>query len=546
MHTARSLSAFVVLVSTLVNTQSPIVDLGYGQYQGAVNLTANITSFLGIRFAAPPLGDLRWRAPQPPVSVPGLQPATAQPNQCTLAASKGLSPTNPLESRATGDPPETEDCLFVSVYYPSDAAGTPPTRLPTLVWLHGGGYIAGRTSVYNGGDIIKASKRGVVVVLVQYRLGIFGFLSGTAVKNDGALNAGLLDQQFAMRWVNEHIAKFGGDPAEVTIWGQSAGAGSVIQHIIANGGHTEPQLFKNAITSSTFLLLNITTAIRSPMSVLLQLSSCGLNARQTIFNQALEQTNCTTARDSMACLRGTPSDILERANNNISAAAFYGTFALVPVVDGEFIQQSPIVALRERKVNGEALLSITNAFEGVLFVNQSVPMPVADYALQLFPGLGEKQANTIKKLYGGLGNDLFQVNALQGESIFICPTYYLLDAFHGRAFKGEFAVPPATHASDLGYYFPSLTTLSVPAVNNTVFTSAFADSFMSFIVNHDPNAKLNPETIAPRWKMWHKGSTEMLFNITRSGEAVVLPIETEGALLERCRFWNGVGDLTGQ
>ncbi|KAK6981766.1 COesterase domain-containing protein [Favolaschia claudopus] len=377
---------------------APTVNLGYAQYQGAVNAANNITHFLGVRYAAAPLGDLRFRAPQPPATI-----------------SSGSSPTNPLAPRQTI--PQSEDCLFLNVFYPSNAAGAPLKNLPTLVWIHGGGYLAG-------------SANGVVVVVIQYRLGVFGFLPGAAVKKSGSLNAGLLDQDFALRWVQQHITKFGGDPAKVTIWAK---------HLVANGGQTKPQLFRGAITSSSFL-----------------------------------PSHCATANDALTCLRGVAATTLETANTNINSAGFFGTFVVVP---------RPTVSLAQRKVNGKALLAVTNAFEGTVFVDQN--------------------ANTVGALYAGLGNQQFQVNAVQGECIF-----------------WRIRIPPALHGNDVAYYFPNG---NAPPFNNTAFINAFAQSFTSI------------------------GNTEMLFNKTAdTNEPVVHQITTAGSLLQRCRFWDSVGNLTAQ
>ncbi|KAJ7917673.1 Alpha/Beta hydrolase protein [Mycena leptocephala] len=528
------LAAATVLLTAPVAQSFPIVDLGYAQYQGSVNTANNITHFWGIRYAAPPLGDLRFRAPQPPVNMTGVQPATTQPNECFQAGS-GKSPTNPLETRAT-QMVQTEDCLFLN-----NAAGTPPANLPTLVWIHGGGYHSGNIGKYNGEDIIRQSNRGVVVVLIQYL--ITGFLAGSEVKRNGALNAGLLDQDFALRWVNQHISKFGGDPSKVTIWGESAGAGSVLQHVIANGGQTEPQLFRAAITSSTFL----------PSQYLYNDS-----ASEVVFFSAA----CTTAADSMACLRAVNGTALETANRNINRSGFYGTFLVAPVVDGDFITQRPTLSLMEGKVNGEALLAVTNTFEGTIFVNQekkNASVTAAQYSLELFPGFSTAQANTVGTLYADLGSQQFQVNAVQGESIFICPTYYLLNAFPGRSFKGEFAIPPGLHGRDVPYYFSEN-----PPFNNTKFIDAFAQSFTSFIVNLNPNIKIDPTTITPHWNKFDIRNTEMLFNKTPAGEPVVRPIQATNALVQRCRyvfaydhrlfiiikfpprFWESVGNLTAQ
>ncbi|KAJ7149255.1 Alpha/Beta hydrolase protein [Mycena crocata] len=507
---------------------APIVDLGYAQYQGAVSAT-NITHFLGIRYTAAPLGDLRFRAPQPPAIVPGVQDATVQPNQC-FQTSKGLSPTNPLETRAAAEVGSVEDCLFLNVYHPSDAIGTPVKDLPVIVFIHGGGYLAGQASTNNGEDLIKQSNRGIVVVIIQYRLSVFGFLPGAAVKKDGALNAGLLDQDFALRWTNKNIRLFGGDPSRVTIWGQSAGAGSVLQHVVANNGRTKPQLFRAAMTSSTFRPAQY--HYNDPIPEL-------------SFSRVVAGANCTAAADVMACLRSTDADVLQAINIEINNGAFFGTYTLVPVVDGDFITQRPTLFLLQGKVNGEAILSVTNTFEGTKFVNQSTgdTANVAQYALTLFPNFGPAQADRAAVLYAGLGTPLFQETALMGEVIFICPTYLLLPAFGARAFKAEFAIPPGQHANDLPYYYPSTTT---PPFNNQPFIDAFAQSFTSFAISMDPNKKVNDSTITPPWRRWDLDHTEILFNKTDDGLPVVKPIKTDEALLERCRFWAREGGLTGQ
>ncbi|KAJ7651188.1 Alpha/Beta hydrolase protein [Roridomyces roridus] len=473
---------------------APTVNLGFAQYQGAVDAATNITSFLGIRYAAPPLGDLRFRAPAPPLITPGVQLATVQPNEC-MQSGDGISPTNPLKARAASVVP-SEDCLFLNVYYPSDAVGTPPKDLPTLVWIHGGGYVAGAGSSFNGEDIIRQSNRGVVVVIIQYRLGIFGFLAGAEVKENGVLNAG---------------------------------AGSVLQQVVANGGKTVPQLFRGAITSSTFLPSQY--EFNDPII-------------EFLFSEVVSQANCSSAANALTCLRATSTTLLSTVNANINSAGFFGTFTTVPVIDGHFIVQRPTLSLLEGKVNGQALLSVTNTFEGTAFVNQATNLTAEEYSLALFPKFTQTQANIVSQLYGGLGTQLFQVDAIQGESIFICPTYYMQHAFLGRSFKGEFAIPPGLHGEDVAFYFPGGAT---PPFNNTQFINAFAQSFTSFIINQDPNIKVS-NTITPQWNKFVVGNTEMLFNETAAAppQPDVRPITTNNALLQRCQFWNSVGNLTGQ
>ncbi|KAE9408465.1 alpha/beta-hydrolase, partial [Gymnopus androsaceus JB14] len=250
--------------------------------------------------------------------------------------------------------------------------------------------------------------------------------------------------------------------------------------------------------------------------------------------------------DSLTCLRGVNETLLETINTNINEGGFFGTFVFVPVVDGTFITQRPIEALKQGKVNGKALLSITNTNEGVIFVNQTNPITnMSLYAGTLFPKFGPKQDSKTAELYASLGTPLEQDDAIMAESIFICPTFYLLSAFPNRSWKGQFAIPPATHGEDLYYYFPTSSLfgpLAVPpAFNNTLFLAAFSGAFMAFVVSQDPNDQIVP-TITPYWDMYSNDSTVMVFNQTADGTSPDIHVDNaDASQLERCRFWNSVG-----
>ncbi|KAK1221636.1 hypothetical protein PQX77_015551 [Marasmius sp. AFHP31] len=531
---------------------APIADLGYARYQGAFNETTNVTTFFGIRYAAAPIGDLRWRAPSPPPNVADIQQADTEPPRC-FQSHFGASPTNPFppaEGRsdlAKREPSGTsEDCLFLDVYYPGDSV--PAEKLPVIVWIHGGGYILGSASGYYGGDLISQSNGGIVVVTIQYRLGAFGFLAGNEVHADGALNAGLLDQDFALRWVNKHISKFGGDPKRVTIWGESAGGGSVLQHVIAEDGQTSPQLFRGAIASSTFFPSQYAYNDTIP---------------QALYNQVVDAVNCTSSQDTLNCLRETDTDALELANQNINVAGFFGTFTFVPVVDGTFIRQRPTQALREGKLNGqafggpaltqEALLVVHNTDEGEHFVNQTAPpLNASRYVSELFPKLTPQEAAKVAEIYADLGSDLIQENLIMGESIIICPTYFFANAFGNRTYMGEFAIPPPFHGQDLSYYWPSFLTSPenpLPRLgrfNNTDFINAFAQSFISFAISLDPNDKVDPSTITPQWDLYDLANNKMMFNKTVDDLPDVRLVGTSEGLLARCSFWESVSARTGQ
>ncbi|KAK0463613.1 Alpha/Beta hydrolase protein [Desarmillaria tabescens] len=403
---------------------TPVIDLGYAKYRGTFDpARSNNTEFLGIRFAAPPTGSLRWQAPRTPDFVAGIQNATVEPPTCLQATEgRGSSNTFPADKRdaPASDP---EDCLFLNIYVPGQP--NPRKNLPVVVWIHGGGYISGGANGFSGNDLIREAGGGVIAVVIQYRLGLFGFLAGKTVKSHGALNAGLLDQQFALQWVQKHIAKFGGDPSRVTIWGVSAGENS---QVIANDGRTFPSLFRAAITSSSFLPSQYAYNNAVP---------------EFLYNAVVSRTNCTSAANLLTCLRDADVNLLEQINNDLSLSAFYGTFVFVPVVDGHFIKQRPTLAFLEGKVNGEVLMSITNTNEGGPFVDTSTAgtVQVSEYLTQLFPNLSDQNRAVAVTKYSGLGAPIEQVAAIMGETIFVCPTYFLLRAFKGKAFKGQFAIP---------------------------------------------------------------------------------------------------------
>ncbi|KAF5360641.1 hypothetical protein D9756_005137 [Leucocoprinus leucothites] len=537
----RFLLAYNVLATlavTFAARPTTVVDLGYARYQGSVNKASGNIEFLGVRYAAPPTGSLRWREPQPPQATPDIQLADSFPNTCWLAGfgtqpeSPFLHPSSHARRQIPGAPPPSEDCLFLNVATPASGKGD----LPVVVWIHGGGYFTGSAFMFDGDDLIQQAGGNAVVVILQYRLGLFGFLSGQKIHDEGVLNAGLLDQQFALQWVQNHISKFGGDPRKVTIWGESAGAGSVIQHLIANDGNTQPPLFRGAITSSTFLPSQYAFNHRIP---------------EQIFTEVVNQSGCSSASDALDCLRQADVDVLNQVNLNVSDSGFFGTGTLVPVVDGKLITKRPIELIREGKLNAEAYLAVTNSFEGWYpgFVDNRTAdtVQIPEYLANLFPELTQEQIDAGSAQYADQGTPFDQARAIMGESIFICPTYYLLRAFKGRGFKGEFAIPPGLHGDDIVYYFPTAIAGVTPPFNNSEFIDNFSQSFMNFVLAQDPNVKWDSSNTMPEWSRWtEEGRAEMVFNKTEGDKPVFHTVETTADLLRRCDFWHSVGSSTGQ
>jgi len=201
--------------------------------------------WLGVPYAAPPVGPLRWRAPQPAARWDGVRPAVAAGSPCVQYA----GPFGGISDVKRGQPAGSEDCLFVNVYAPRAAA--PDSRLPVMVWIHGGGNSVGHAAFYDGGNL--AQRENVVVVMMNYRLGPFGWFrhaalrAGDATAAERSGNFGVLDQIRALEWVRDNVVVFGGDPGNVTIFGESAGGRDVAALLVARPARG---LFHRAIVQS--------------------------------------------------------------------------------------------------------------------------------------------------------------------------------------------------------------------------------------------------------------------------------------------------------
>jgi para-nitrobenzyl esterase len=190
-----------------------------GKAQGKTINDGKVRAFLGLPYAASPVGDLRWKAPQPPAKWKGERDATKYGAHCSQG--------RVFDDMVFEDGVASEDCLFLNVYTPADAKDK--SKLPVMFWIHGGGYSGGASSEpRHNGDFLPL--KGVVLVTINYRLGVFGFLATEEMAkeaNGAAGNYGLLDMVEALRWVKANIHGFGGDPNNVTIFGESAGSAAV-------------------------------------------------------------------------------------------------------------------------------------------------------------------------------------------------------------------------------------------------------------------------------------------------------------------------------
>ncbi len=219
------LAAFAALAAC--STPNPVLTVSGGQIQGILTDSSQVLVYKGIPYAAPPVGDLRWQAPQP---VPAWDGVKICDTFGPIAWQPGNAPGTFYgdEFYWEGTPEQSEDCLYLNVWAPAGTVGKADAKLPVALWIHGGAYMNGYGyEVTMDGD--AWARRGVILVTINYRLGTFGFLSHpelTAEQGQSG-NYGTMDQIAALQWVRDNIDQFGGDPANITIFGQSAGAMSV-------------------------------------------------------------------------------------------------------------------------------------------------------------------------------------------------------------------------------------------------------------------------------------------------------------------------------
>ena len=222
------ISVFIAFVLASCSETNPVLNIEGGQVVGVETPTKGIIAYKGIPFAAPPVGDLRWKEPQPVVPWEGVKVADTYGDAASQVTWDPESFYG-REWRASGSVPFSEDCLYLNIWTP--AAGKMGKKLPVAMWIHGGGYREGFAyePEMDGGE--DWASRGVILVQVTYRLGVFGFFSHPLLSAESphgvSGNYGVMDQAAALKWIHNNIAEFGGDPDNITIFGQSAGAGSV-------------------------------------------------------------------------------------------------------------------------------------------------------------------------------------------------------------------------------------------------------------------------------------------------------------------------------
>ncbi|KAF8853879.1 alpha/beta-hydrolase [Acephala macrosclerotiorum] len=546
-----------VASTSSASTSLPTVDLGYALHQATINETGNYYNFSNIRYAAPPTGNLRFAAPVAPTTINRTLNDGQQGSVCAQAAPyweeiasyylsgadtatldyveeeiDALTASLTISSVPQSDPRATEDCLFLDVIVP-ESIYIQKTSAPVLVWVYGGGYIAGdKTSTGNPATLIASSMEnggeGVVYVAMNYRLGLFGWLSGSTFNSeDGVSNAALYDQRLAFEWVQENIHLFGGDPARVTVIGESAGAGSIMHQITAYGGANGSAPFSQAILQSPGF---------PPVP--------GDAEQEATFQSVLTQAQSLISSDvtDVATLRDLDFTTLAGLNTIVVArSAPYGTFTFGPVVDGNFVPAMPGKLLLEGKFDTSLNVMVGhNSDEGLEFTS---PFLTTDALLEanleaVFPtASNETIAYMLDTLWPAVYDGTYgyttlfeRASLITAEVSFTCNTRYIDLAFNNETFAYYFNVPPGLHGEDIAYtFFNGDTTTSDDGlpVNATVATT-LQKYITNFAISTDGNP--NGETV-PFFPKYQSNSTTLVI-----GDAGIGGVITDTTANDRCAW----------
>ncbi|KAK4862604.1 hypothetical protein LT330_002737 [Penicillium expansum] len=437
----------------------PIVDLGYEIHQAISYDTGLETyNFTNIRYAAPPVGSLRFAAPSyPEVNRTQVQTGAearicpqAVPSWMEDSMSSAISYVTNGSVTSLGfvllDTRASEDCLFLDVVVPkkifNDTGKKHAKKAPVLVWIYGGGYTSGSKSGQNSGSpngLLQRGDSNFIYVTLNYRLGALGFLSGPTLQRSGVANAGLLDQRFALEWIQKNIHLFGGDPDQVTVMGESAGGGSILHQITAYGNSNGNAPFQQAILQSPAF---------AP-------GNFGAGDQEKIFNEFLAYCNVSNIEEA----RRLPTEILIQANAQQVINSPIGSFTYWPVVDGVFVPEAPATMMKKGKLDkGVSVMLAYNGNDGVIFsdfslTNDTEYRNYVSALMNLTPNQTDYLATSIYPPVSessiGYVDEISRAAVTFQEGFIQCNDIFLAEAMGNRSFNYVYDVFPSLHAMDL-------------------------------------------------------------------------------------------------
>jgi para-nitrobenzyl esterase len=501
------------------NFNRPVVWTESGLVRG---LSANgAQEFLGIPYATPPIGDLRWKPAMPVARWRGIREATTLPPACAQLP----SPNGPGSS--------AEDCLYLSVYRPADFHGFSGRRQPVLIWIHGGGFLNGSGSQQDASEM--AAVTDTIVVMINYRLNVFGFLalpSLSAEAPDGSSgNLGLLDQQAAMAWVQRNIAAFGGDPDHVTIAGESAGGGSVCFHLASP---TAAGLFDRAvIQSGAFDLTLLHQSAGGP---------CGATTLSQAEQQGLSfaaSLGCDDSATEAACMRSKSAEELLAASASFTAEVN---------VSGAVLPVPVLVAIQSHHWNRVPIILGSNHDElqpTAALTGLGYPLNPALYEIAVNVLFGADAAQVLAEYPAANYPDpAFALGALLTDQAFACPTNKLrlllsaLTPTYGYEFDDPNAPPGveagmpsgAYHSADVQYLFGYTPSHGALSPEQTALSRQMIRYWGAFADRGRPEVR-----DAPRWPRFDAQSPEILSLRPEGSTAICDFVE-----FHHCSFWSSL------
>ncbi len=475
-------------VAPFALSQMQSVNSTGGQLQGVV--VDGVASFKGIPFAAPPTGDLRWKAPQPAKAWTGVRKADAYAPGCMQ---------DPAMSKMMGSSANVgEDCLYLNVWTAAKTAGE---KRPVMVWIHGGAFVGGMTGtpMFDG---TKFAQKGVVLVSIAYRLGVFGFMAHPELSREsgkGSGTYGIQDMIAGLRWVKANIAQFGGDPSRVTIFGESAGGIAVG---MLSAAPQAKGLFQRAISESGGSFAPPRIADGAGMNV--AALKLGESAGETFLKKL-------GAADIKAA-RALPAEQIQKA----TGGGMGGGSSFWPVADGNVLPGDPYELYEKGRFNDTPILVGTNSNEGGLFMRG--PSTPASFEKQIRSGYGER-ADVILKAYPHATNaeaarasaDVFR------EFAFAWPTWAWArmqsQKGKGKAFVYYYdhrtpASPDgANHGAEVSYVFGNFGGPGgPPSPEDLAFSDLIRSYWINFARTGDPNG-----SGLPQWPAFTEKDQRVMF-----------------------------------
>ncbi len=488
-HTKATIAFAVLLALPLAAADRVKTDKGV--VEGTASADSKVRIFKGIPFAAPPVGPLRWKAPQSAASWKGVRKATEFGARCMQGR---IYPD--MIFRDSGP---SEDCLYLNVWTPATSA---KQKLPVMVWIYGGGYAAGAASEPRQ-DGENLARKGVVVVSMNYRLGVFGVLTHPELAKESGHNSagnyGLMDQVAALEWVRRNIARFGGDPKTVTIFGESAGSFSVSAMMaspLAQG------LFQRAIGESG-AFFSLTLGLKT------------LDKAEQDDAKFVEALNAP----SLEALRAKPADeLLQAALKQRSIVRF------APIVDGYVLPETAYKIYASGKQSHVPLLAGWNADEGSGRSIFKGDPPTAENFIKRARELYGDKAGAFLKLYPAADDEQAKRSAqdLAGDQFIAYSTWKWIEmqAATGGSpvYRYEFDQAPPTiqgevsrgayHSAEIEFVFQSLASKKLPWRPEDEKLSDIMSSYWSnFAKTGDPNGpglpKWPPYTASDGFQVMH-------------------------------------------